>query len=69
MIFDFDWDLQYDVVLHFSRSITGLKVHDLGDMKFDDFSEDPTFGNVNRPRAVGSANRRVGIQLVLITES
>jgi len=45
-----------------SRSLfvlAGLEAHDIGDLKFDEYQEDPISGNVRRPRSVGNANRRV----------
>jgi len=38
----------------------GYAVNDLGDVKFDEFLDDPTTAsNVRRPRAVGAANKKV----------
>jgi len=38
-------------------------VKDVGDLKFDEFPDDPTTGNVKNPRAVGAANKKVKVKL------
>jgi len=49
------------VVRHWSHmTYAGYAVNDLGDVKFDQFLDDPTTAsNVRRPRAVGAANKKV----------
>ena len=42
---------------------TGYSVKDVGDLKFDEFPDDPTTGNVKNPRAVGAANKKVKVKL------
>jgi arginase len=37
----------------------GFKVHDKGDLKFEEFANDPTVNNIRRPKCVGAANRKI----------
>jgi arginase len=37
----------------------GFKVHDKGDLKFEEFKDDPVVGNVRKPKSVGTANKQI----------